>query len=86
VNDLTNTNVGMVGTLNGLENDNRTIGSTSANYIAISFSELAEEEWNIHILGGVRRPSDSVVESEAQGCVSFFTTLSTMKEIGLDVL
>ena len=84
MNDLLNTSVGMIGKFSGLENDNRTIGSTSAGYIAISLSELAEEEWNIHILG--RRPSDSVVESEAQGCVSFFTTLSTMKEIGLNVL
>jgi hypothetical protein len=82
--DVIDAGIGMVGSFNFIKNDNRTIGSLSAGFEAVSSSKLTKEERNIHVL--VQRKPDSIVESESQGGVSLFTALAAVEEIGLDVL
>jgi hypothetical protein len=65
LNNLINAAIGMIGSFNVIENDNRAVSSSSSGCITNSFSELEQEEWDIHILG--QRKPDSVVESDPQG-------------------
>jgi hypothetical protein len=83
LNNVISAGIGMIGSFNVIENDNRAVSPSSSGCITSSFSELEQEEWDIHILG--QRKPNSVVESEPQGWVRVFTAFAAVEEVGLEV-